>query len=95
VGGVRSDKQSDRQPTSYSCGNRRDYSDVPPTRGVFKGEAKSELSVAVQVAPSSAPLPEDKLPVNANWLVADRGEPEEPDYEQQWRKRQQQEQQQQ
>jgi transglutaminase-like putative cysteine protease len=72
----------------------RDYSDVPPTRGVFKGEAKSELSVAVQVAPSSAPLPEDKLPVNANWLV-DRGEPEEPDYEQQWRKRQQQEQQQQ
>ncbi len=73
----------------------RDYSDVPPTRGVFKGEAKSELSVAVQVSPSSAPLPEDKLPVNANWLVADRGEPEEPDYEQQWRKRQQEEQQQQ
>jgi transglutaminase-like putative cysteine protease len=73
----------------------RDYSDVPPTRGVFKGEAKSELSVAVQVSPSSAPLPEDKLPVNANWLVADRGEAEEPDYEQQWRKRQQQEQQQQ
>jgi transglutaminase-like putative cysteine protease len=27
----------------------RDRSDVPPTRGVFKGDAKSELSVAVQV----------------------------------------------
>jgi transglutaminase-like putative cysteine protease len=68
----------------------RDYGDVPPTRGVFKGEAKSELSVAVQVSPSSAPLPEDKLPVSTNWLVADRGEPEEPDYELQRRQRQQQ-----
>jgi transglutaminase-like putative cysteine protease len=39
----------------------RDYADVPPTRGVFQGDAKSELSVAVQVAPSDAPLP-DELP---------------------------------
>ena len=68
----------------------RDYGDVPPTRGVFKGEAKSELSVAVQVSPSNAPLPEDKFPANANWLAADRGEPEEPDYEQQQRQQQQQ-----
>jgi len=67
----------------------RDYGDVPPTRGVFKGEAKSELSVAVQVSPSNAPLPEDKLPANANWLAADRGEPEEPDYEQQRQQQQQ------
>ena len=27
----------------------RDYADVPPTRGVYKGAASSELSVAVQV----------------------------------------------
>jgi transglutaminase-like putative cysteine protease len=27
----------------------RDYADVPPTRGVFKGAAETELSVAVQV----------------------------------------------
>ncbi len=27
----------------------RDYADVPPTRGVFKGEAESKLSVGVQV----------------------------------------------
>jgi transglutaminase-like putative cysteine protease len=33
----------------------RDYSDVPPTRGVYKGEAESELSVAVTVSPSDAP----------------------------------------
>jgi transglutaminase-like putative cysteine protease len=58
----------------------RDYGDVPPMRGVFKGEAKSELSVAVKVAPSAAPLPEDKLPVQANWLAADSGDAEEPDY---------------
>jgi transglutaminase-like putative cysteine protease len=42
----------------------RDYADVPPTRGVFQGDASSELSVAVQVAPSDAPLPED-LPLPA------------------------------
>jgi transglutaminase-like putative cysteine protease len=39
----------------------RDYADVPPTRGVYKGEAASELSVLVTVAPSDAPLP-DELP---------------------------------
>ncbi len=35
----------------------RDYSEVPPTRGVFKGEAstETELKVGVQVAPTSAP----------------------------------------
>jgi transglutaminase-like putative cysteine protease len=30
----------------------RDYADVPPTRGVFKDEARSELNVAVQVLPA-------------------------------------------
>jgi transglutaminase-like putative cysteine protease len=38
----------------------RDYADVPPTRGVFKGAATSALSVAVRVTPSSAPA-EDEL----------------------------------
>jgi len=41
----------------------RDYADVPPTRGVYKGHADSELSVAVRVAPSDAPPPpETELP---------------------------------
>jgi transglutaminase-like putative cysteine protease len=40
----------------------RDYADVPPTRGVHKGEAKSELSVAVTVSPSDAPPPELPAP---------------------------------
>jgi transglutaminase-like putative cysteine protease len=40
----------------------RDYADVPPTRGVYKGEAESELSVAVTVSPSDAPPPQDSAP---------------------------------
>jgi transglutaminase-like putative cysteine protease len=40
----------------------RDYADVPPTRGVHKGEAESELSVAVTVSPSDAPPPEQTAP---------------------------------
>jgi transglutaminase-like putative cysteine protease len=33
----------------------RDYADVPPTKGVFKGSAESQLLVSVRVAPSHAP----------------------------------------
>ena len=40
----------------------RDYDDVPPTRGVYKGEATSELSVSVTVSPSNRPLPEELMP---------------------------------
>jgi transglutaminase-like putative cysteine protease len=40
----------------------RDYADVPPTRGVYKGEATSELSVSVTVQPSDRPLPEELMP---------------------------------
>ncbi|MFN0101817.1 MAG: transglutaminase domain-containing protein [Bryobacteraceae bacterium] len=35
-----------------------DYADVPPTKGVFKGRASSELSVAVRVQPTDAPTDE-------------------------------------
>lgn len=40
----------------------RDYSDVPPTRGVYKGEAESELSVMVSVSSMDAPEPEELPP---------------------------------
>jgi len=40
----------------------RDYADVPPTRGVYKGEAQSELSVAVTVSPSDREPPEPAAP---------------------------------
>lgn len=34
----------------------RDYADVPPTRGTFKGLAQSELAIAVSVEPTQAPV---------------------------------------
>ena len=34
----------------------RDYADVPPTRGTFKGDAESELAIAVAVEPTQAPV---------------------------------------
>jgi transglutaminase-like putative cysteine protease len=52
----------------------RDYADVPPTRGIYKGDAKNELSVAVQVALSDAPLPEEVLPARGEWLPLDSEE---------------------
>lgn len=39
----------------------RDYADVPPTRGIFKGSAASQLDVRVKVLPSDAPIPEEDL----------------------------------
>src|SRR5579859_613515 len=40
----------------------RDYADVPPTRGVHKGESESELIVRVNVSSVDAPKPEDLAP---------------------------------
>jgi transglutaminase-like putative cysteine protease len=46
----------------------RDYADVPPTRGVFKGDAKSELAVSVRVAPSdSMPEADDEFRFSSDW----------------------------
>jgi transglutaminase-like putative cysteine protease len=49
----------------------RDYGDVPPTRGTFKGDAESELAVAVTVEPTSAPVRHEEFlrvtrPMSAN-----------------------------
>ncbi|MBA3441520.1 MAG: transglutaminase family protein [Pyrinomonadaceae bacterium] len=49
----------------------RDYADVPPTRGVFKGEAETELGVAVEVLPSEAPPPETEVLPATNWVTLD------------------------
>jgi transglutaminase-like putative cysteine protease len=46
----------------------RDYADVPPTRGVFKGKAQSELGVAVQVLPAEAPDPQEELTPVTIWV---------------------------
>jgi transglutaminase-like putative cysteine protease len=47
----------------------RDYADVPPTRGVYKGEAQSELSVAVTVSPADNIAPE---PITPSFVVRSR-----------------------
>jgi transglutaminase-like putative cysteine protease len=47
----------------------RDYADVPPTRGVYKGEAQSELSVAVTVRPAESVTPEPPTP---NFVIRPR-----------------------
>jgi transglutaminase-like putative cysteine protease len=39
----------------------RDYSDVPPSRGVYKGDADSELSVAVSVRQARSALAEPEF----------------------------------
>jgi transglutaminase-like putative cysteine protease len=39
-----------------ACAVGRDYSDVPPSRGVYKGEAESELVVGVSVRKARAAL---------------------------------------
>jgi transglutaminase-like putative cysteine protease len=38
----------------------RDYADVPPTMGMMKGKAETQLQVRVRVSPSQAVLPPDE-----------------------------------
>lgn len=53
----------------------RDYADVPPTRGVFRGVADSELDVGVRVAPAEAPAPEnEELLPTIHWSPPDPDE---------------------
>ena len=68
----------------------RDYDDVPPTRGVFRGVSESKLSVTVKVSPDDAPPPADDLGAAGEWneIVA-------PELESDFNFRQQQQQQQQ
>jgi transglutaminase-like putative cysteine protease len=48
----------------------RDYSDVPPTHGIFRGRANSELTVAVRVTPSQGtPAPDQEMPVPEDWSI--------------------------
>lgn len=63
----------------------RDYLDVPPTRGVFKGAAESELSVAVQVKPAEEPDSEEALR-----LIASLNRPSEAEHTAQQQQQQQQ-----
>jgi len=70
----------------------RDYADVPPTRGVFKGDASSELTVAVRVAPSDKPPPPETEMESEDWsaiLQNERAEVDQIGAEQQQQQQQQ------
>jgi transglutaminase-like putative cysteine protease len=48
----------------------RDYADVPPTHGIFRGQTASELYVAVHVEAGEQPPDLDrKLPIPDDWSV--------------------------
>jgi transglutaminase-like putative cysteine protease len=48
----------------------RNYADVPPTHGIFRGKTDSELYVAVQVdASDEAPALDRRLPIPDDWSV--------------------------
>ena len=51
----------------------RDYGDVPPTRGVFKGEAESELTVGVSVRQASVASVEPEFMRTARAVVSSTG----------------------
>ena len=48
----------------------RDYADVPPTHGVYRGKTESELSVAVHVeSADTAPAFDESMPVPEDWSI--------------------------
>lgn len=52
----------------------RDYADVPPTRGVYKGDASSELTFGVHIAETEdEAIPEDLLS-NGHWTPRERSQ---------------------
>jgi transglutaminase-like putative cysteine protease len=62
----------------------RDYADVPPTRGIFKGEAEDELSVGVRVSLADAPAePDETILPQTEWTI-----PLEPEDMVQWQQQQ-------
>ena len=53
------------------CAIGRDYGDVPPTKGVYKGDVRGELTVQVRVIPADAPEHSDNeytFAVTEAWL---------------------------
>lgn len=71
----------------------RDYADVPPTRGVFKGHSASQLSVSVDVAPAEAPSALEPMLPDPQWATEEVAPAPEPDVERQLQSQQQQQQQ--
>jgi transglutaminase-like putative cysteine protease len=47
----------------------RDYADVPPTRGTFKGKTASALAVSVEVLPAEALPTLDRAALETSWAA--------------------------
>ncbi len=48
----------------------RDYADVPPTHGIYRGRTKTELSVAVRVdAFDRLPALDREIPISRDWSI--------------------------
>ncbi|WZO98010.1 transglutaminase family protein [Isosphaeraceae bacterium EP7] len=71
----------------------RDYHDVPPTRGFYKGDSRSELSVSVEVSETDAPVDFDP-PAPENWVAVETEAPDVTSLQQQQQQSQQEQQQQ-
>lgn len=67
----------------------RDYADVPPTRGTFKGNTASTLEVSVEVAASEALPTLDLSVMQASWTADAAAPPEDDDRERQEQQQQQ------
>jgi transglutaminase-like putative cysteine protease len=61
----------------------RDYADVPPTRGVYKGTADNELDVSVRVSPSDLASLEEEILPPLGWSPPNPDELEQQQYQQQ------------
>jgi transglutaminase-like putative cysteine protease len=83
---------SEAPPRHIRVAVGRDYRDVPPTRGVFKGSTRSSLTVSVDVAPSDAPAALEPLLPEPQWATLDLAPAADPDYERQLQMQQQQQQ---
>ena len=71
----------------------RDYADVPPTRGIFKGDAKSVLAVSVEVTPSGPPTNTEPMLPEPQWASDEvTAAPQDQDIEKQMQAQQQQQQ---
>jgi transglutaminase-like putative cysteine protease len=67
----------------------RDYADVPPAKGVFKGTAGSTLNVAVRVKTTDAPADEqEKLQTTEAFAVTEHPAADQPDDRQQQQQQQ-------
>lgn len=62
----------------------RDYDDVPPTRGMFKGTVETQLHVEVHITQVSAPVPDQQFAAPSGW---------QPDVDEAYSRQQQQQQQ--